>query len=108
MNSITSSNIWAMYASPVLFVRCSLTTQQNDMARLVGLSEDIRKERQKRIKEIGWENRVLPAAIEEPLPRPLAIEPPPRPGWDREEERYIEREVVYKGGRPPPPPGWRR
>ncbi|KAJ9612068.1 hypothetical protein H2200_003663 [Cladophialophora chaetospira] len=83
-----------------------------DMARLVGLSDDIRKERRKRIKEIGWENRVAPP-IEEPLPpRPLAIEPPPplrpRQNWDREEERYIEREVVYKGGRPPPPPGWRR
>ncbi|OQV03937.1 hypothetical protein CLAIMM_08907 [Cladophialophora immunda] len=81
-----------------------------DIARLVGLSDDIRKERRKRIKEIEWENRVLPP-VEEPLPRPLAIEPPPprhRPDWDREEERFIEREVVYRGGRPPPPPGWRR
>ncbi|OCT54920.1 hypothetical protein CLCR_02788 [Cladophialophora carrionii] len=83
-----------------------------DIARLVGLSDDIRKERRKRIKEIEWENRVLPPPIEEPAPRPLAIEPPPPPRprqeWDREEERYIEREVLYRGGRPPPPPGWRR
>ena len=82
------------------------------MARLVGLSDDIRKERRKRIKEIEWENRVLSPPIEEHVPRPLAIEPPPplrpRQPWDREEERYIEREVIYKGGRPPPPPGWRR
>ena len=99
------------------------------MARLVGLSEDIRKERRKRIKEIEWENRVLPPPIEEPIRAPLAIEAPPglrprpewdreeerpppglrpRQDWDREEERYIEREVVYRGGRPPPPPGWER
>jgi hypothetical protein len=87
-------------------------TSQEDIARLVGLSDDIRKERRKRIKEIEWENRVLPPPIEEPAPRPLAIEPPPphrpRQEWDREEERYIEREVLYRGGRPPPPPGWRR
>ncbi|RMD43436.1 hypothetical protein DV735_g1687, partial [Chaetothyriales sp. CBS 134920] len=38
-----------------------------DMARLVGLSDDIKNARQKRIKEIGWENRVLPEpAIIEP------------------------------------------
>ncbi|RVX69140.1 hypothetical protein B0A52_06854 [Exophiala mesophila] len=80
-----------------------------DMVRLVGLSEDIRKERRKRAKEIEWENRALPPP--RPESRPLAIEPPPprpRQEWDREEERYIEREVVYRGGRPPPPPGWRR
>ncbi|KIX97938.1 uncharacterized protein Z520_06016 [Fonsecaea multimorphosa CBS 102226] len=82
-----------------------------DIARLVGLSDDIRKERRKRIKEIEWENRVLPPPVDDPLPRPLVIEPPPprhRQEWDREEERFIEREVVYRGGRPPPPPGWRR
>ncbi|KAK5064599.1 hypothetical protein LTR84_000433 [Exophiala bonariae] len=78
-----------------------------DIARLVGLSEDIRKERKKRIKEMEWENRVLPP----PPEQRLTIEPPPpRHGtkdWAREEERYIEREVVYRGGRPPPPPAWR-
>ncbi|KAK7888254.1 hypothetical protein LTR67_009132 [Exophiala xenobiotica] len=83
-----------------------------DVARLVGLSEDIRKDRKKRIKEMEWENRVLPPIVVEEPPRPLMIEPPPPPRprqeWDREEERYIEREVVYRGGRPPPPPGWAR
>lgn len=84
---------------------------QEDMARLVGLSEDIRKERRRRAKEMEWENRVLPPPRIEP--RPLAIEPPPpiprpRQEWDREEDRYIEREIVYRGGRPPPPPVWRR
>lgn len=80
---------------------------QEDVARLVGLSEDIRKDRRKRAREIGWENRVAPPpAIEPARPRP-AIEGPPQ-RWDREDERYIEREIVYRGGRPPPPPGWRR
>ncbi|KIX08476.1 uncharacterized protein Z518_03132 [Rhinocladiella mackenziei CBS 650.93] len=81
-----------------------------DVARLVGLSEDIRKERRKQIKELGWENRVLPSPVVD-KPQPLTIEPPPlrpRQDWDRQEERYVEREVVYRGGRPPPPPGWRR
>ncbi|EXJ79690.1 hypothetical protein A1O3_07971 [Capronia epimyces CBS 606.96] len=81
-----------------------------DIARLVGLSEDIRKERRKRAKELEWENRVLPPPVVEEVTRPLLIEPPPRSRqpWDREEERYIEREIVYKGGRPPPPVAWRR
>ncbi|ETN40531.1 uncharacterized protein HMPREF1541_04808 [Cyphellophora europaea CBS 101466] len=79
-----------------------------DVARLVGLSEDIRKDRRKRAREMGWESRVAPPpALEPARPRP-AIEAPPRPHWDHEDERYIEREVVYRGGRPPPPPGWRR
>jgi hypothetical protein len=85
--------------------------EQEDMTRLVGLSEDIRKDRRKRVKEMAWENRALPPPIEEPVPR-LAIEgPPPRRDerpWHVDDERYIEREVVYRGGRPPPPPGWKR
>lgn len=88
-----------------------------DVARLVGLSEDIKRERHKRINEIRWENEFAPsprAAIAPSSPRaPLAIEGPPsreRPdsrGWNRDEERFVEREVVYRGGRPPPPPAWR-
>jgi len=36
----------------------------------------------------------------------LAIEPPPlhpdpRRPWYREEDRYVEREISYRGGRPP-------
>ena len=85
------------------------------MARLVGLSEDIRRDRHKRINEIRWENSVAPRpAIEPASPRaPLAIEGPPprerpRDDWTHEDERYVEREIVYRGGRPPPPVGWRR
>ncbi len=87
--------------------------EQEDVARIVGLSEDIRKDRKKRVKEMEWENRVEPP----PGPRrtPLPIEGPPGyrhspvpdRGWDKEDERYFEREIVYRGGRPPagyPPP----
>ena len=79
------------------------------MARLVGLSEDIRKDRRKRIKQLEWESRAVPVE-EERRERVLAIEgPPPLPrgNWDVEDERYIEREVVYRGGRPPAAPRWR-
>ncbi|KAK5950039.1 hypothetical protein OHC33_009000 [Knufia fluminis] len=89
--------------------------QYADVARLVGLSEDIKRDRHKRINEIRWENSAAPRpAIEPSSPRaPLAIEGPParersRDDWNREDERYVEREVVYRGGRPPPPVGWRR
>lgn len=85
-----------------------------DVARLVGLSEDIKRDRHKRINEIRWENEFAPRpAIAPASPRaPLAIEGPrERPdsrGWHRDDERFVEREVVYRGGRPPPPVGWRR
>lgn len=47
------------------------------------------------MKEFDWERRALPPL--EPPRRPLAIEdvpsrPPPPGGWDREEERLVERE----------------
>lgn len=86
---------------------------QADVARLVGLSEDIRRDRHKRLNEIRWENAASPRPSIAPTPprAPMAIEGPPprrdRGWWDRDEERYVEREVVYRGGRPPPPPGWR-
>ncbi|RMZ78452.1 hypothetical protein DV737_g3860, partial [Chaetothyriales sp. CBS 132003] len=83
-----------------------------DMARLVGLSDDIKNARQKRIKEIGWENRVLPEPATERAPLRLLPEPGrdrrDHPPWTSDDERYIEREIIYRGGRPPPPPGWRR
>lgn len=90
----------------------------DDVARLVGLSEDIREMRRRRAKNMEYENRfmapipLIDAGYLEPERRPLAIEPPPRrelDPWTREDEIYREREVVYRGGRPPPPPGssWR-
>lgn len=84
-----------------------LILSQEDVARLVGLSDDIKKARLRRVKEMEWESRAAPPipVIEEP-PRRLAIEAPPLPRrdpWYSEEDRYVEREVVYRGGRPPPP-----
>ena len=70
---------------------------QEDVLRLVELSEDLRRERRERIRAIEWERAHEP----EPEPererprRQLAAEP-----WD--EERIYEREIVYD--RPPPPP----
>jgi hypothetical protein len=77
------------------------------VARLVGLSDDIKKARLRRVKELEWENRVLaPVPVLEERPRSrLALEaaPPRREPWYSEEDRYVEREVVYRGPRPPPP-----
>lgn len=96
---------------PTMIRPVLLTLAQEDVARLVGLSEDIRKDRRRRAREIGWEKRVLPPPVVEEVPRPpLLIEPAPlrpRQEWDKE-ERFIEREVVFRGGRPPPPVVWRR
>ena len=83
------------------FLTCSV---QDDVAHLVGLSEDIKHARRKRVREIGFERR-------HPEPRPLAIEdvsrdrrggPPPGGPWDHEEERYVEREWRSR----PPPGRW--
>ncbi|KAL9620071.1 MAG: hypothetical protein Q9160_005361 [Pyrenula sp. 1 TL-2023] len=91
-----------------------------DIARLVGLSEDIRHARRRRIKEMGWERRShVPssdkrsssgAMLIEEEKRPLMIEGPPRSEkggdkWDRESEIYREREVTMGRG-PPPRRGW--
>jgi hypothetical protein len=77
------------------------------VARLVGLSDDIKKARLRRVKELEWENRVLaPVPVVEESPRSrLTLEAPPlrREPWYNEEDRYVEQEVVYRGGRPPPP-----
>lgn len=64
---------------------------QEDVLRLVDLSEDLKRDRRERIREIEWEQRQPPP----PKPR-LAL--PGRP-WD--EERIVEREVVYEGTPPP-------
>lgn len=51
------------------------------MLQLVELSEDIRRERRERIREIQWEREEL-----ERMP------PPPKSRYD---ERLYEREIVY-------------
>lgn len=64
------------------------------MLRLVELTEDIKRDRRERIREIQAEREF----IERPR-RPLALPPAPPP-WD--EERVVEREVIYDRGPPPP------
>ncbi len=61
---------------------------QEDVLQLVELSQDIRRDRHERIREIQWEREHLP---ERPARRPAI-----------EEERVVEREVIYEGRRPPP------
>ncbi len=61
---------------------------QEDVLHLVEVSEDLKRDRRERIREIEWEQRHAPP----PKPR-LALEGG-RP-WD--EERIIEREIVYEG-----------
>jgi hypothetical protein len=68
------------------------------VARLIGLSDDIKKARLRRVKELEWGNRVLA-----PVPVVEEVPPPRREPWYNEEDRYVEREVVYRGDRPPPP-----
>lgn len=65
------------------------------MLELVEISQDIRRQRHERIREIQWEREHLPERRE----RRLMIEER-RPVV--EEERVVEREVVYEGRRPPP------
>ena len=55
------------------------------MLELVELSEDIRRDRRERIRQIQWERERLNDRRE-------------RQPWD--ERRVVEREVIYEGRRP--------
>ena len=67
---------------------------QEDVHRLVEISEDIRKDRRERIRQIEWERKMPPPP--EPEPRMMLDQRP------YEEDRIYEREVIYRT--PPPPP----
>ena len=69
------------------------------MLRLVSISDDLRRERRDRIRQIEYE-RSHPPERERPQ-RQIAAAP-----WD--EERIFEREIVYDRPPPPPPPPARR
>jgi len=83
-----------------------LTTPQEDVLELVQLSERIRRERQNRIREIERERERFERKERE------------RDEWERfdrrkereapyDDERIIEREIVYEGGgRRGPPRRW--
>ncbi|KAL8945051.1 MAG: hypothetical protein Q9216_000035 [Gyalolechia sp. 2 TL-2023] len=62
-----------------------------DVLRLVEVSEDIKRDRRERIREIEWEQR-------QSLPQKPRLALAGRP-WD--EERIVEREVIYEGTPPP-------
>ena len=64
---------------------------QEDVLRLVELTEDIKRDRRERIREIEAEREMADRQR-----RPLALPPPP---WD--EEKVIEREIIYDRGPPP-------
>ncbi|KAI9676084.1 MAG: hypothetical protein M1817_000827 [Caeruleum heppii] len=75
-----------------------------DILELVELSQDIRRDRRERIREIQWEREHVPAVTERRErraigPPPMAALPPSGPVV-QEEDRYFEREVVYEGRRP--------
>lgn len=79
---------------------------QRDVNRLVQISDDIRRDRKERIRQMEWEQRHPPRPALPPAPPVPQIAHKP---WD--EERIIEREVVYNRSpkplrlpRPPPPP----
>ena len=84
-------------------------TEQEDVTRLVELSEELHRDRRERIEQIGWE-RKDPRLPEPRPPEPprLALGPPEerrderrrgdrgdRGDWD---ERIYEREVIYEDG----------
>ncbi|KAI4726367.1 hypothetical protein E4T49_05894 [Aureobasidium sp. EXF-10728] len=64
-----------------------------DVLQLVELSEDIRRERRDRIREIEWEREQL-----ERLPPPKPRSPPAKPR-SKYDERVYEREVIYDSKR---------
>ena len=71
-----------------------LTINQDDVLALVNLTEDINRDRLDRIRGIQGEREFR----REEGPRRLGA-----PGQQWDEERIVEREIIYDDGRPPPP-----
>lgn len=59
------------------------------MLKLVEITEDIRRERRERIREIQWQ-------AEESQRRPKALPPPPMPQVPPPPRGYYERDVYYE------------
>lgn len=68
------------------------------MLRLVELSEDIRRYRKDRVREIQWERDVTEDWERRRHRHHHHHHHPPPPGWDN--ERVVEREVIYDDRRP--------
>jgi hypothetical protein len=86
-------------------VKARLTTPQEDVLQLVQLSEQIRRERQDRIREIERERLRIERKEREREEWERAERRRPRDdGY--EEERIIERDIIYDGRRPRRSGGW--
>ena len=74
---------------------------QEDVSRLVSISDDLRARRRDRIRQIEWEQKHPPEAPRSPA-RPMLADRP----WDEEREKIVEREWFEKRRpeRPPLPP----
>ena len=70
-----------------------LTSSQEDVLKLVEVTEEIRRERRERLREIQWERDEIerqPKMLPPPMP---PVPPPPRGG--RYDERIYEKETIY-------------
>jgi hypothetical protein len=86
-------------------LKARLTTPQEDVLQLVQLSEQIRRERQDRIREIERERLRIERKEREREEWERAERRRPRDdGY--EEERIIERDIIYDGRRPRRSGGW--
>jgi hypothetical protein len=65
---------------------------QEDVLKLVEVTEDIRRERRERLREIQWERDQIERQPKMLPPPPPRIPPPPTGRYD---ERVYEKEVVY-------------
>lgn len=86
-------------------LRMILTLFQEDVTRLVELSEELHRDRRERIDQIQWERKdprlpePRPAPPEPPRMRALGPpDDPRRPGPREWDERVYEREVIYDDG----------
>lgn len=84
----------------------SLTYPKEDVLELVELSKQIRRERQERIREIAWEREMLKEREERERERARERERRERERDKYEDERIIEREIIYEGGRRGVPRGY--
>ena len=66
--------------------------EQEDVLKLVEITEDIRRQRRQRIREIQWEREEVDRAPKMLPPPPPSIPPPPRSVYD---EKVYEREYIH-------------
>lgn len=67
-----------------------LTSIQEDVLRLVEITEDIKRERRERIRELQWEREEV-----DRLPKMLPPPPAPAPPRSKYDERIYERDYIY-------------